>query len=155
MKQGTLDTAAWREFQWEEKGIRGRVPASWQQPTVTPFEFEVRAPEEALAYLSLKAYAGGSYLPSTEEELRAKLQTAAQQLGERVILGYSLRKVGNASGVLLIYLAGDWLNVAWEGHVLIKGRGADVTILMGAPKKDSDQTETIFDAILSSVTFEP
>jgi len=154
LSNASVDQSAWHNEAWPQQLMRFRVPSDWIKKKADQRELDYRKGEiYASTYLAGNGWIYDRDLPAATL-LEAETQSAAEQLHNGVIIGYAVRQVGGATGLLTIAHRGDKRIATWKGLVQAGGKQREIDISFGADERDFDALEATFNSILNSIRFE-
>ncbi|HZS48452.1 MAG TPA: cytochrome c oxidase assembly factor Coa1 family protein [Blastocatellia bacterium] len=154
LSSSSVDQSSWRSEYWPQQLMRFSVPVDWIRKKAEQRELDYRKGERySSTYLAGNGWINDNALPAGNL-LQVEVQTASEQLHNGVIIGYAVRNVGGATGLLTISDRGDTRIATWKGLVQAGGKQREIDISLGATAHDFDNLEPTFDAILNSIRFE-
>lgn len=152
-RNGFVNTASWKEFEWPQQHLHLRLPPDWIQKKMTQRELELRAGEVySSTYLISNAWAWEREMPA-DNLLAADAQAASESLKNDVIAGYAVREVGGVTGLLTISDVGGRRVATWKALVPADGTHKSIDISLGAQSTEFERIEPTFVEILDSIRF--
>lgn len=143
--------AAWRELRWAPGRLRLEVPADWNERRNDGSELDLR-PNLQTTFVTAQLSSATKMTP--EDFLRVARVQAASRLAASRIVGYSVKTLGAASGVLSFERSKDDTKEQLVWTSLVPGTNQVITIFLGAATENFAQTEPVLGAILESMRIE-
>lgn len=143
--------AEWREVRWAPGAVRLEVPSDWRERSNDAAALDLR-PADLTTFVRMKV--GPSPAIAPEDFLRAARVQAASRLAGSRIVGYSVRTLGAASGVLSFERGKEDTKeqLVWTG--IVPGKNQLLTIFLGSASASFAQVEPVLGAILESIRIE-
>jgi hypothetical protein len=142
----------WREVRWDPGRLRLEVPADWNERKQHASELDLRPPTQQATFVRVRVSTAPDISP--EDFLKvARVQAASRLAGSRIV-GYSVKSLGSASGVLSFERGKEDTKEQLVWTSIVPGTSQIITIFLGAATENFAQAEPVLGAILESMRIE-